>query len=100
MDPELVSSAWLSSLGHTLLTYLTTSVLPNIVTLSAAGAAQLASDLGYLSTIVRALNVEFEDLDKWKEYAEFEDEEGKKQLAEREADVIFQNISRMRGWAK
>ncbi|KAJ7287820.1 Golgi complex component 7-domain-containing protein [Mycena rebaudengoi] len=100
MDPELVSSAWLSSLGHTLLTYLTTSVLPNIVTLSAAGAAQLASDLGYLSTIVRALNVEFEDLDKWKEYAELEDEEGKKQLAEREADVIFQNISRMRGWAK
>ncbi|KAJ7178354.1 Golgi complex component 7-domain-containing protein [Mycena crocata] len=100
MDPELVSSAWLSSLGHTLLTYLTTSVLPNISTLSAAGAAQLASDLGYLSTIVRALNVEFEDLDRWKEYADMDDEGGKRQIAEREMDVIFQNISRMRGWAK
>ncbi|KAF7361746.1 Expansin-like EG45 domain-containing protein [Mycena venus] len=100
LDPELVSSAWLSSLGHTLLTYLTTSVLPNISTLSPAGAAQLASDLGYLSTIVRALNVEFEDLDRWKEYADLDDEEGKKRLAERETDAIFQNISRMRGWAK
>ncbi|KAJ7076331.1 Golgi complex component 7-domain-containing protein [Mycena belliarum] len=98
MDPELVSSAWLSSLGHTLLTYLTTSVLPNISTLSAAGAAQLASDLGYLSTIVRALNVEFEDLDKWKEYADLDDEEGKKRAAERESDAIFQNMCRMRGW--
>ncbi|KAJ6587083.1 Golgi complex component 7-domain-containing protein [Mycena vulgaris] len=100
MDPELVSSAWLSSLGHTLLTYLTTSVLPNISTLSAAGAAQLASDLGYLSTIVRALNVEFEDLDKWKEYADLDDEEGKRRIADRETDVIFLNICRMRGWNK
>ncbi|KAJ7188066.1 Golgi complex component 7-domain-containing protein [Mycena filopes] len=93
MDPELVSSAWLSSLGHTLLTYLTTSVLPNIPTLTPAGAAQLASDLGYLSTIVRALNVEFEDLDRWKEYADLDDEQGKKRIAERETDAIFQSIS-------
>ncbi|KAJ6594070.1 Golgi complex component 7-domain-containing protein [Mycena capillaripes] len=100
MDPQLVSSAWLSSLGHTLLTHLTTSVLPNISTLSVAGAAQLASDLGYLSTIVNALNVEFEDLDRWKEYADLDDEEGKKRIADRDGDVIFQNISRMRGWTK
>jgi hypothetical protein len=100
LDPELVSSAWLSSLGHTLLTYLTTSVLPNIATLSPAGAAQLASDLGYLSTIVRALNVEFEDLDRWKEYADLDDEDGKKRITERDGDVIFQHISKMRGWAK
>ncbi|KAJ7703026.1 Golgi complex component 7-domain-containing protein [Mycena rosella] len=100
MDPELVSSAWLSSLGHTLLTYLTNSVLPNITTLSAAGAAQLGSDLGYLSTIVRALNVEFEDLDKWKEYTDLDDEEGRKLMAERETDAIFQNMCRMRGWSR
>ncbi|KAJ6625462.1 Golgi complex component 7-domain-containing protein [Mycena sp. CBHHK59/15] len=99
MDPELVSSTWLSSLGHTLLTHLTTSVLPNISTLSAAGAAQLASDLGYLSTIIRAINVEFEDLDKWREYADLDDEEGKKRMAGLETDIIFQNIARMRGWA-
>ncbi|KAJ7496120.1 Golgi complex component 7-domain-containing protein [Mycena galericulata] len=99
IDPELVSSAWLSSLGHTLLIYLTTSVLPNISTLSVAGAAQLSSDLGYLSTIVRALNVEFEDLDKWKEYADLDDEEGRKRITDRETDGIFQNICRMRGWS-
>ncbi|KAF7376288.1 Expansin-like EG45 domain-containing protein [Mycena sanguinolenta] len=94
LDPELVSSAWLSSLGHTLLTHLTTAVLPNIATLSPAGAAQLASDLGYLSTIVRALNVVFEDLDRWKEYAELDDEEGRKRVAGREleADGVFQNL--------
>ncbi|KAJ6499131.1 Golgi complex component 7-domain-containing protein [Mycena sanguinolenta] len=95
LDPELVSSAWLSSLGHTLLTHLTSAVLPNITTLSPAGAAQLASDLGYLSTIVRALNVVFEDLDRWKEYAELDDEEGRKRVSGREfeADGVFQNTS-------
>ncbi|KAJ7217883.1 Golgi complex component 7-domain-containing protein [Mycena pura] len=99
LDPELVSSAWLASLGHTLLTHLTTSVLPNITTLSVAGAAQLASDLGYLSTIVRALNVEFEDLECWREYAELDEDEGKKRIAA-ERDGILQCIGRMRGWTK
>ncbi|CAK5281605.1 unnamed protein product [Mycena citricolor] len=100
LDPELVASAWLSSLGHTLLSHLTSSVLPKISTLSPAGAAQLASDLGYLSTIVRALNVEFEDLERWKECAEMQDDTGKKESIENEDDVILRHISRMRGWTK
>ncbi|KAJ7647160.1 Golgi complex component 7-domain-containing protein [Roridomyces roridus] len=92
LDPGLVSSAWLSSLGHALLSYLTTTILPNIQTLSPAGAAQLSCDLGHLATIVGALN--------WKEYADLDDEEGKKRVAERGDDAILQHMSRMRGWSR
>ncbi|KAF7306114.1 Expansin-like EG45 domain-containing protein [Mycena chlorophos] len=46
LDPEIVSSAWLSSLGHSLLRHLTTTVLPSIPSLTSSGAAQLSSDLG------------------------------------------------------
>ncbi|KAF7321799.1 Expansin-like EG45 domain-containing protein [Mycena kentingensis (nom. inval.)] len=99
IDSEVVASAWLSSLGHSLLRHLTTSVLPNIATLSVAGAAQLASDLGYLSTIVRALNVEFEELERWKELAELDDEEGRKRVVEG-GDTVLNTIARMRGWTK
>ncbi|KAF7315511.1 Expansin-like EG45 domain-containing protein [Mycena indigotica] len=99
LDPEVVSSAWLSSLGHSLLRHFTTTVLPAISTLSASGTAQLASDLGYLSTIVRALNVEYEDLERWKEYSELDDEEGKRRKAEGAGgDSVLDTISRMRGW--
>jgi hypothetical protein len=99
VDPEAVSSAWLSSLGQNLLSHLTASVLPNIHTLTTAGAAQLASDLSYLSNIVRALNVEFAELEKWKEYANMDDVEGRGKVTERElTDPVLQNIARMRGW--
>lgn len=98
VDPEAVSSAWLSSLGQTLLTHLTTDILPNITTLTVSGAAQLASDLGYLSNIVRALNVEFEDLDKWKEYADLDDDEGRKRLGVEPTNSILKNVAKMRGW--
>ena len=67
MTPEMVSSTWLASLALSLLSHLTTTVLPNIPSLSTAGAAQLAEDLGYLSQIVKALNVEWEKLEQWKD---------------------------------
>ncbi|KAH8107515.1 hypothetical protein DFH11DRAFT_1691648 [Phellopilus nigrolimitatus] len=63
LTPEAVSSAWLASLALTLLAHLTDSVLPAIPRLSSRGAAQLAEDLGYLSQIVKALNVEWETLE-------------------------------------
>jgi hypothetical protein len=66
MDPEAVSSVWLSSLGQYFLAHMTAAVLPNIQRLTPEGAAQLVSDLGYPSNIVRALNVECEDLERWK----------------------------------
>ncbi|EGN94848.1 hypothetical protein SERLA73DRAFT_162884 [Serpula lacrymans var. lacrymans S7.3] len=99
LSAEAVSSAWLSSLGHSILSHLTTNVLPRIRTLTVAGAAQLASDLGYLSNIVHALNVEFEELERWKEYVNMGDEEGRAVASERlPGDQILSQVAKIRGW--
>lgn len=69
--PEIVLSTWISSLALSLLAHLTRSVLPSIKTpLTVPGNAQLASDLGYLANAIRALDVEWEELDRWREKAE------------------------------
>ncbi|KAJ8588614.1 hypothetical protein M405DRAFT_247009 [Rhizopogon salebrosus TDB-379] len=99
LSPEAVAAAWLSSLGHSILSHLTSSILPKIRTLSVAGAAQLSSDLGYLSNIVRALNVEYEELDKWKEYVGMSDEEGKRMVRDNlHGDQVLMLVAKMRGW--
>ncbi|KAG2143420.1 Golgi complex component 7-domain-containing protein [Suillus bovinus] len=99
LSPEAVAAAWLSSLGHSILSHLTSSVLPKIRTLSVAGAAQLSSDLGYLSNIVRALNVEYEELDRWKEYVGMNDEEGSQVVVEKlPGDQVLVLVAKMRGW--
>lgn len=99
LSPEAVSSAWLSSLGHSILFHLTSAVLPKIRTLTTTGAAQLSSDLGYLSNIVRAINVEYEDLDRWKDYVSMGDEEGRRIMLEKEPGNILIQVGRMRGWS-
>lgn len=99
--PELIVSTWLTSLALSLLSHLTQTVLPSIRALSAPrGAAQLASDLGYLSNVVRALNVEWSDLEKWKEYVEMSEEAGKERVkTELSADdEVFSVVARIRGW--
>jgi conserved oligomeric Golgi complex subunit 7 len=99
LSPEAVSSAWLSSLGHTILFHMTSNVLPKIRTLTTAGAAQLSSDLGYLSNIVRAINVQYEDLDRWKDYVSMGDEEGRRMVLEKESgDSVLNLVAKMRGW--
>jgi hypothetical protein len=102
IDPEVVSSAWLISLSHTFLNYFTTDVLPSIPTLSIAGATQLASDLEYLSNIVRALNVEHDKLDKWKNYVSMDREDGLKVLSESDSssslDPVLDIVARLRAW--
>ncbi|PPQ99445.1 hypothetical protein CVT24_005252 [Panaeolus cyanescens] len=103
IDSEIVSSAWLSSLGHTFLEHLTSNVLPSIQQLSYGGAAQLASDLEYLSNIVRALNVEHAALEQWKVYTSMNDEVGSKALQDMYAEssntnTILERVGKMRGW--
>jgi len=101
LSPEAVSAAWLSSLALSLLTHLTSSVLPRIKTLTPTGAAQLSSDLGYLSNVVQALNVQSTDLEKWKDLSELSDEDGKRQAKDKEAtsgDQTFLTVAKMRGW--
>ncbi|KAG8843204.1 hypothetical protein FRB96_004231 [Tulasnella sp. 330] len=103
LTPEMVSSTWLSSLTLSLLSHLTTNVLPAIRLLSSDGAAQLASDLGYLANIVRAMNVEWDELDKWRELSEMSDEDGKKKVADiltarEDMESVMKSVGRMRGW--
>ena len=74
-------------------------MLPKIRTLTTSGAAQLSSDLGYLSNIVHAINVEYEDLDRWRDYASLVDKEGRALLAERDGDLVLTHVARMRGWS-
>ncbi|KAI0077597.1 hypothetical protein K474DRAFT_1661526 [Panus rudis PR-1116 ss-1] len=99
LSPEAVSAVWLSSLALTLLAQLTEETLPGIRTLSSPGAAQLASDLGYLSSIVTALNVESEELELWKKYAEMDDTTGSQKVKENgNSDRVLATIARLRGW--
>lgn len=101
IDAEVVSSAWLISLGHTFLAYLTSEILPAIPSLTVAGAAQLSSDLEYLTNIVRALNVEHSALDKWKTYVAMDNVEGPKAVSENlpsSSDPILERVAKMRGW--
>lgn len=101
IDPEVVSSAWLASLGHTFVNHLTEKVLPGIAALSTPGAAQLSSDLEYLSNIVRALNVENEALERWRVAVNSEPEELRKEAREAMADgkdLVALRVAKMRGW--
>jgi hypothetical protein len=67
LAPETVLSTWISSLTLSLLAHLSSITLPSIRSLSNSGAKQLEADLDYLSNAVRALDVEWEELEKWKE---------------------------------
>ncbi|KAF9263335.1 hypothetical protein L218DRAFT_959357 [Marasmius fiardii PR-910] len=100
IDPEIVSSAWLSSIGQSLLTHLTSDILPQIKRLTTAGTAQLASDLSYLSNVARSLNLEHEKLEKWKEYVEMDDVSGMSRVSSSvgSSDYILEQVARLRGW--
>jgi hypothetical protein len=100
LTPEAIASVWLSSLGLSLLKHLTQNILPSIRSLTTGGAAQLASDLGYLVNIVSALSVESKELNRWIEVVSMDDETGKAMILDVDgADSIFSSVARMRGWA-
>ncbi|PVG00637.1 hypothetical protein CPB86DRAFT_729002 [Serendipita vermifera] len=114
LSAETIEAAWLSSITYTLLCHFTQEVLPLIPSISTAGAAQLAYDLGDLSTMSKALNADWEDLEKWKEYCEMSHDEGRRRwlmiqgasaFAEGahdgqavERDDVFRLIAHARGW--
>lgn len=98
LTPEAISAAWLTSLARSIFFYLTSKVLPSIKTLSIQGAAQLSSDLGYLSNIMSALGAEWPDLEKWRDYVSIEEEEAKQRSQDFD-DPIFKQVAEMRGWS-
>ncbi|KAG2015445.1 hypothetical protein CC2G_008718 [Coprinopsis cinerea AmutBmut pab1-1] len=98
LDPEVISSAWLISLGHTFVAHLTKDVLPSISSLTSAGAAQLASDLEYLTNIVRALNVENDVLEKWRVAVSAEEKDVRRGIQQSSADAILLRVAKARGW--
>ncbi|GEM12536.1 componentof oligomeric golgi complex 7 [Rhodotorula toruloides] len=74
LSAETVIATWLSSLTLSILSHLTSTVLPDIPRLSKHGSAQLVSDLEYLANVARALDVESPDeLDSWRDAATLDD---------------------------
>lgn len=108
LPPETVLSTWLTSLSLTLLSHFTSSTLPSISTLTTPGAKQLSSDLAYLSNAVRALDVEWEEMEWWRAAVDLGDEEAWRMgMKEKEKGggngsgkerVVWEKVGRMRGW--
>ncbi|CAD6574327.1 MAG: hypothetical protein TREMPRED_001089 [Tremellales sp. Tagirdzhanova-0007] len=99
LTAESVLSTWISSLSLSLIFQLTRTVLPNIRALSSPGAAQLSSDLGYLSNAVRALDVEWDELERWREAVGCDEEKWRGRIKEvEEGDDIWKRVGMMRGW--
>jgi hypothetical protein len=141
LSEETVRFAWLSSIMLSVLSHLTSSVLPQIRTLTPSGAAQLAYDLNNFSTIGKTLSSDAPDtlenlenaenaeghggserrenaesgwttLEKWIEYCELSQEEGRKRWlavqgvsafsqgsgVDGDQDLVFKQIARIRGW--
>ncbi|CCO30664.1 Conserved oligomeric Golgi complex subunit 7 Short=COG complex subunit 7 [Rhizoctonia solani AG-1 IB] len=100
-NAEIVTSTWLSSLTLSLCAHLTDQILPEITALTPLGARQLASDLDYLSNVVRTLGVEPEVLEQWRVVAELSDGEGIARLKEgKDVGEVFGKVASLRGWAQ
>lgn len=99
LSPEAVLSTWVSSLALSLLSHLTRTTLPAFSGLTGPGAAQLASDLAYLSNAVRALDVEWDDLERWREAAECKDEaEWRRKAGDEVRKGAWGAMGQLRGW--
>ncbi|KAG8744086.1 hypothetical protein FRC11_013645 [Ceratobasidium sp. 423] len=100
-NAEVVTSTWLSSLTLSLCAHLTDNILPEITALTPLGARQLASDLEYLSNVVRTLGVEPEVLEAWRAAAEVSDQGGVARIKEgKEVDEAFVKVAALRGWVE
>ena len=101
LNAETVISTWLSSLTLSLLSHLTSKILPSLSRLSRHGAAQLVSDLSYISNVARALDVDSGDeLEAWREAAELDEETTRARLAGEGVGTneVLERVARIRGW--
>ena len=101
LSAETVISTWLSSLTLSILSHLTTRVLPSLTRLSRHGAAQLVSDLSYISNVARALDVDSgAELEGWREAAEMDEDATRARLAGEGlgSNEILEKVARIRGW--
>ncbi|KAG9097564.1 hypothetical protein FS749_006013 [Ceratobasidium sp. UAMH 11750] len=103
-EGEIVTSTWLSSLTLSFCAHVTDVVLPAISSLTSLGARQLASDLEYLSNVVRTLGVEPEVLEEWRAAAELSDSDGVARVREvkesgKGVEGAFGKVAVLRGWA-
>ncbi|GAA5861982.1 hypothetical protein JCM8547_001546 [Rhodosporidiobolus lusitaniae] len=100
LSAETVIATWLSSLTLSILSHLTSSVLPSLARLSKHGANQLVSDLDYISNVARALDVESpEELEAWRDAAALEEKvvrEGGEETQRIEKGVL-DRVARIRG---
>ncbi|TNY24112.1 Golgi complex component 7-domain-containing protein [Rhodotorula diobovata] len=100
LSAEIVIATWLSSLTLSVLSHLTAAVLPSIARLSKHGAAQLVSDLDYISNVARALDVESpEELEAWREGAALDDKQlrGEAEGADKVERRVLERVARIRG---
>ncbi|KAL7423369.1 hypothetical protein Q5752_002672 [Cryptotrichosporon argae] len=95
LPSDLVLSTWVSSLALSLLATLTRHTLPALRALTAPGAAQLAADLAYLGNAVRALDVEWDELERWRAAADADEAA----FRDNRADKVWATVGRLRGWA-
>ncbi|BGP43210.1 hypothetical protein JCM10449v2_007238 [Rhodotorula kratochvilovae] len=100
LSAEIVIATWLSSLTLSVLSHLTAAVLPSLTRLSKHGAAQLVSDLDYISNVARALDVESpEELEAWREAAALDERQlrGEAEGGERVERGVLERMARIRG---
>ncbi|GAA5891586.1 hypothetical protein JCM8208_007331 [Rhodotorula glutinis] len=100
LSAEIVIATWLSSLTLSVLSHLTASVLPSLARLSKHGAAQLVSDLDYISNVARALDVESpEELEAWRDAAALDERQlrGETEGADKVERGVLERVARIRG---
>jgi hypothetical protein len=107
LPAEVVLSTWVSSTTSSLLDNFTAKILPEIKQpLTSHGATQLATDLSYLGNATRAMDVESQHLECWRESCETKSVGELKELIVREtytarspeAVDIARYIAWLRGW--
>ncbi|GAA6007613.1 hypothetical protein JCM11491_004225 [Sporobolomyces phaffii] len=105
LSAETVIATWLSSLTLSIVSHLTSDVLPKIARLSKPGLRQLGADLDYVSNVARAL-LDFDsatvELEAWRKAVQLEDDHELVVLATTTTTTaaerqVYERVARLRG---